>query len=994
MQTCGEFEVVREFASGRDASLYTTRAEGRTDAAGLAIKIWRFADSTPHALQAAAEQQVAIDAGCTRLAPIYSTGQTDEGCAYYVTSRYSLSIRGVLKAKIKVSAKFLERLCTDVLRALGELYEKRGRSHGNLKPGNILLDGSDPATMRAFLTDLAPEPDGATIPDDLYELGCIVYQIVRHREQRPNLNPPVEFDSEWESLGERADGWLAFCNLLLDRAGNSEPDAIHILLKKLRKIDALGRTAADEREAEKPPHARKRRSGAGAILALAVAVVLAIGGGYYFWKQNETTERPTVEKELTPQQLSDLKRAAQSEPEELRKLLEAFLRDQTRLRTETEFRTVMQRWSAANQLAVAVKSFDDRGWTQLRLSAARAGDFVPTREFASQFKAARLAAGEFDAIEERWDRLKALAQRLREVPEDSIVRLADWPQQSLAEVSDLTEAKRFTEQAVEQLGKVAAYVDGPWKDRVNQTRFRGESQIAQKVKVSPDEWLAEVGRFEREIRDDIVKWQERLREDDAALAKAVAPGSEPARAAAMAAQERIKNLEQSTVGALVFERSEIERKFVALEKEIDRLKQLAPPPPIGGATTIVVVDPIPPPAEDPEYVKFKGFLDAFKAAATNARTPQEAQSALTIFENSLNETPKYLARQDVKDFVVQLNTVLRPGPLTLPALSAKGWRATGKGEKDWAVYTIDGTGIDMPFHRVELQPGGESYAISAIEMPALIALRVRPPTQAPGDGPQVWQRTGDRVELARSFLWPTAQQGLMAIKRNYWDAAKPAPQLLAPGLQAAASAGAPLNFVSISDAVAMSQALGGDLPTADLWRRAHGMAQAAGWTSAPRLRGKAWQDQVAHLADLEKNARGAPPKLDLPGAGRNLWPDRGSYAPSGGNDGPAAGSAAGNELWFSASNRDSNSHPEGIYDLVGNIAEYVNDNGRAAIIGGSAISSPAVRVDVPAPVTSQRGYSDVGFRLAVRLGLSGGDQLAAFQQRVSRYLPPDPQPVP
>jgi hypothetical protein len=984
MQSCGEFEVGREFASGSDASLYTTRAEGRTDAAGLAIKIWRFADATTYALQAADEQRAAIAAGCTRFAPIYRTGHTDEGCAYYVTSRYSLSVRGVIQAKNKVGAKFLERLCTDVLRGLAELYEKCGRAHGNLKPGNILLDSGDPATLRAFLADLAPEPEGATIAGDLYELGCIVYQVVRHVSRRPNLNPPVEFGPEWESLGEQADGWLAFCNLLLDRAGNSEPDAIHALLQKLRKIDALGRTAPDAVEEGKPRRVRKRRSGAGAIFAVALAL-LASGGGFYVWNRNPPPQPIPPDDILPPDRLLALVKAAQPEPE-LREILERFSAGETKIRTKAEFQQAMQQWSIASQLGQATTSFEERGWTQLRLAVARARDFDPNGGFTAQLKAARQAAGEYDAIEERWERVKALAQTLRAARDDSIIRLADWPQQYLAEVSDLTAAKQFTEQAALQLGEVAAYVDGTWKDRVNQTRFRGESKIARKVKVSPAEWLEEVKTFEKASEKDVTAWKDRLAKAQGDLARLEISSNEQARIAAVAARERIKNLARLMTDALVSGRSEIEGELAALEQEIQRIAklELSPVPP----------PPPPPPTEDPEFVNFKSAVDVFKAAAITAQTPQEAQTALTNFENSLNAAPKYLAKPDVKDFVTQLTTALAPGPLTLPALAAKGWRATGKGEKDWAVYTIDGTGIEMPFHRVELQPG-ETYALSAIEMPALIALRVGAPGQLPGKGPQVWQRIGDRTALARSFIWPTAQQGLMAIKRNYWDPTKPDPQFLAAGLQTVPPAGVPLNFVSISDAVAMSQGLGGDLPTYALWKKALEMAQGAGWTNMPRLRGKAWQDQVAHLADLERSARGAPPKLDLGDGPRTLWADQGSYAPSGGNDGVVAGSAAGNELWFSAANRESKAHPEGIYDLVGNIAEYVMiDNNRAAMVGGSAISSPAVKSDIPVPVTVQRGYSDVGFRLAVRLGPSGGDQLAAFQHRVSGYLPPVQQPAP
>lgn len=235
----------------------------------LACKRWRFSDAeiTAQALRATEAQVAAIQAGCRRFAPILAFGTDPRQCAYYVTTRFPMSVRQLIEARNDIGADFLERLCTDVIEGLAELWEKCGRLHGKLGIGNILLDSSDPQKFRVFLTDLAPEAGHLTVADDLFELGRVVCQLVARR-RIPALHPPIERTKDWDKLKETADGWLNFCNLLLDRRRHQSPDVLRHILKMARSVNSGGRG--------------RRRFGAGTFATVAV-LLLAGAGGWWCW---------------------------------------------------------------------------------------------------------------------------------------------------------------------------------------------------------------------------------------------------------------------------------------------------------------------------------------------------------------------------------------------------------------------------------------------------------------------------------------------------------------------------------------------------------------------------------------------------------------------------------------------------------------------------------------------------------------------------------------
>ncbi|HEV8292938.1 MAG TPA: hypothetical protein VGP94_13480, partial [Tepidisphaeraceae bacterium] len=77
--------------------------------------------------------------------------------------------------------------------------------------------------------------------------------------------------------------------------------------------------------------------------------------------------------------------------------------------------------------------------------------------------------------------------------------------------------------------------------------------------------------------------------------------------------------------------------------------------------------------------------------------------------------------------------------------------------------------------------------------------------------------------------------------------------------------------------------------------------------------------------------------------------------------------------------------------LVGNVAEMTLENGHLYVIGGSALSPPTRAVDreceVPDGRGGNKGYSDVGFRLAFSGPASARQQLIAVLEKQTYLVP-------
>lgn len=173
--------------------------------------------------------------GSRDFSPIHAFGTSDQGC-WYATD---FCARGSLKTWINlrggVDSAALHRVVSCLAEGCNSLKRICGRSHGNLKPGNVLLHGKSRPMKSTPLLMVDPMPvsttrvaglgpDNRLMVQDIFEaqdlraIGEIILQLVEGRliESGADYNFPVESSPEWEKLGKDGQRWRALCNRLID----------------------------------------------------------------------------------------------------------------------------------------------------------------------------------------------------------------------------------------------------------------------------------------------------------------------------------------------------------------------------------------------------------------------------------------------------------------------------------------------------------------------------------------------------------------------------------------------------------------------------------------------------------------------------------------------------------------------------------------------------------------------------------------------------------
>ncbi len=351
---------------------------------------------------------------------------------------------------------------------------------------------------------------------------------------------------------------------------------------------------------------------------------------------------------------------------------------------------------------------------------------------------------------------------------------------------------------------------------------------------------------------------------------------------------------------------------------------------------------------------------------------------------------------------------------------ATGWRLTDSAEGGKLLtFTAPAGGIlpgeqttprTITFRRVETSDAGRSAYLSTSEVSLGLFTSVLskatptseiglgrwpevrpllssfdPRTDDPRPGPRVWTwnpnaswawgsgdgpRRGEPMTPAGGVVSDTSHGWLRPMTRP--GLAYYPPDLFLGGGPAVPASFHPMQYVSPRAALFMARLAGCRLPSVDEWRR----ALAYKSDEAPNLRDQRWKKQYDYVRELVAYAP------EFPAAGI-FWPLGGEH-PEVADDGAIAVEADDGWLWFAP----VEGAKSGFHHLIGNVAEYVVESpeeleslaadpekvaaalGRGEnlrVIGGSALSSPRIVVDLPAPVPfsqSMEGFSDVGFRLA------------------------------
>jgi hypothetical protein len=241
MASYGSFETSREVASGHGSVVYAAATAGESGSS-FAIKVFalhRQMDEDPESHETLAAlvedltrsftnlvtQQKEAAESSRNIAPIFEFGNEGES-AWYATRLYPRSVHKIIEGRVALGYEAFFHIIHSVLTGALDLKKTCGRSHGNLKPANVLLGGG--AKIReadVVVSDPLPgdEAGGAKFElADLRAIGQIIYQLVRQRELTDESNwliLPIESSAEWTKLfGKHSPAWLTLCNRLLDPA--------------------------------------------------------------------------------------------------------------------------------------------------------------------------------------------------------------------------------------------------------------------------------------------------------------------------------------------------------------------------------------------------------------------------------------------------------------------------------------------------------------------------------------------------------------------------------------------------------------------------------------------------------------------------------------------------------------------------------------------------------------------------------------------------------
>src|SRR6266850_4322311 len=164
------------------------------------------------------QQKISDRSGTCHWAPVHDLG-TVRGRAFYVTDCYPRTVAGMIKGRVKVSARALYSVIRGIIKGLQELNQLCRRPHGNLKTSNVLIADPDLDPTEVYLSDPCSDeqlPAENADAADMKALGRLIYQLVTHRAFPEVGGWPIQPSNDWQRLGRRGKDWLAFCNQLLD----------------------------------------------------------------------------------------------------------------------------------------------------------------------------------------------------------------------------------------------------------------------------------------------------------------------------------------------------------------------------------------------------------------------------------------------------------------------------------------------------------------------------------------------------------------------------------------------------------------------------------------------------------------------------------------------------------------------------------------------------------------------------------------------------------
>lgn len=229
MARYGDYETVEELAHSARVVVWRARRAGTAGGEQFALKVFRASEWGEPATEAAAQNAFVaaaeIQASVARTrprhwVPIIARGTAGEE-AYWVAPLYPRSVERLIEGRVNLNSHDLHTIVVAVVRGLADLHFEHRRPHGNLKPTNILIDGSGvlrgaPITLSDPLAPGEFDEAAARVADQ-HALGRIIVLLVRRRtgDAKGVIGWPIEPGPEWKRLGRSGEGWRSICNELL-----------------------------------------------------------------------------------------------------------------------------------------------------------------------------------------------------------------------------------------------------------------------------------------------------------------------------------------------------------------------------------------------------------------------------------------------------------------------------------------------------------------------------------------------------------------------------------------------------------------------------------------------------------------------------------------------------------------------------------------------------------------------------------------------------------
>ncbi len=297
----GDYKLIEEVAEHRQPGHVTQvwqarKSGGRADQV-YAIKVF-IPQRPPHPVERSGEElgedpisgfiegvkrlKQAHAAGGACLIPVHDFGMTDGGAWFATDYAPCGSIKKLIERAYRPDSEDLRHVISSVVNGCLALKRITARSHGSLRPSNILLTGASLRPLRKTPLQLMdPYPASLSVvnrlsPSDretvaamlaealeLHDLRCIGELIFQMVEQRLihgyDYNLPTTTSPTWTGLGKDGEFWRQLCLKLLD------PNLT---------LDTL---SLESLAAQFPP---RKASKLPLIVAAIAAIVLIAGGGF------------------------------------------------------------------------------------------------------------------------------------------------------------------------------------------------------------------------------------------------------------------------------------------------------------------------------------------------------------------------------------------------------------------------------------------------------------------------------------------------------------------------------------------------------------------------------------------------------------------------------------------------------------------------------------------------------------------------------------------